>query len=297
MNRGKTGRTTTEEEGVTRMDSSAAPWDDETDLPLSTPAHVEHREYLATPWAWRAFVRRVEGLTQGQRYILHVLSDTARKNGMGARRGLAWLAVEADTGPAKVGAALRRARELGLLFVAHEGRRGRHAGEPDTTNEYWLIIHPDVQERAKIVDPDAQRSKVLSEREKKSAANARAYVKKLAKESAKSVVPTGVLNPSTGVLTDPDHDEESVVPTGLLKDGSVVPTGVLMSDSVVPRGVPISLEHSTGGAPQKPGGNLGGKREHLGRSKTRCEHGLENSKLRQCPLCRRGLTTTQENPS
>ncbi len=258
------------------LDSSAAPWDDETDLPPATPAHAEHREFLATPWAWRAFVRRVEGLTQGQRYILHVLSDTARKNGMGARRGLAWLAVEAGTGPAKVGEALRVARELGLLFVAHEGRRGRHPGEPDTTNEYWLIIHPDVQERAEIVDPDAQRSKVLSEREKKKAANARVYAKKKAAEEAKkrgeSVLSTGVLKPSMDVLTEPDHDEESVLP----------------------RGVPISLDHSTGGAPQKPGGNLGGKREPLGRSKTRCEHGLENSKLRQCPLCRRGLTATAQ---
>lgn len=274
------------------MDSSSAPWDEETDLPPSTPAHVEYREYLAAPWAWRAFVRRVEGLTQGQRYILHVLSDTARKNGMGARRGHAWLAVEANTGTAKVGAALRRARELGLLFVAHEGRRGRHPGEPDTTNEYWLIIHPDVQERAKIVNPDVQQSKVMSERQKKSAANARAYAKKSAKETTESVVPTGVLKPSKDVLTDADLDEDSVVPTGLLKPGSVVPTGVLKAESVVPRGLPNSLDHSTGGAPQKPGGNLGGKREHLGRSKTRCEHGLENSKLRQCPLCRRGLTTT-----
>lgn len=278
------------------MDSSAAPWDDETDLPPATPAHAEYREYLAAPWAWRAFVRRVEGLTQGQRYILHVLSDTARKNGMGARRGLAWLAVEADTGPAKVGEALRRARELGLLFVAHEGRRGRHPGEPDTTNEYWLIIHPDIQERAEILDPDAQRSKVLSEREKKKAANARVYAKKKAAEEAKkrgeSVLPTGVLKPSTDVLTEPDHGEESVLPRGVLKDGSVLPRGVLKAESVLPRGVPISLEHSTGGAPQNLGGNLGGKREPLGRSKNRCEHGLENSKLRQCSLCRRGLTTT-----
>ena len=32
------------------------------------------------------------------------------------------------------------------------------------------------------------------------------------------------------------------------------------------------------------------------KTRTKCEHGLEHNKLRTCPLCRRGLTTTGDTP-
>lgn len=270
------------------MDSSAAPWDDETDLPPATPAHAEYREYLAAPWAWREFVRRVKDLTKGEKYILHCLSDAARKTGMGARPGLARLAVEAEASYTDVADALRHARELGLLWIAAKGTRSSKPGSPDHANEYWLILHPDVQDRATVINPDVQRAEAETIRQREREKNARKYVDRETKKAKKSPPLTG------GVKDAPeDHLPENSPPlTGGVKDDLPPLTGGVNDQSPPLTGGASSEEHSTGGAPQKPGGNLGGKREPLGRSKNRCEHGLENSKLRQCSLCRRGLTTT-----
>ncbi len=111
---------------------------------MTTPEQrEEHRAYLMTPWNWRALIRRAQGITKGDKYILCVLADYAGKTGIEVKPGIALLAADSESSYRQARDAVALARRLGLLFLAKAGnKRGKVA------DEYWLIMHPDAMELA-----------------------------------------------------------------------------------------------------------------------------------------------------
>lgn len=112
--------------------------------PVSTPdLREEYRAYLQEPWRWRALIRRARGISKQDKYVLVTLADYAGKQGTEVKPGLALLAADSDSSYEQAQSAVRLARDLGLLFIAHRGNRRRR-----TADEYWLIMHPDALDLA-----------------------------------------------------------------------------------------------------------------------------------------------------
>jgi hypothetical protein len=111
---------------------------------VTTNAH----ELGATVGAWNAVVRRAR-IGRERKAAALVVSSYAHANGTGIHCGVARLAVDLEVSYSTAKRNLAWLRNVGLIELVRAGNRRRNLSD-----EYRLVLGPDVLESLEVLDPD-----------------------------------------------------------------------------------------------------------------------------------------------
>jgi len=110
---------------------------------------IRAHELGATVGAWNSLVRRAR-MADRQKLASLVVSSYADPDGTGIHCGVTRLAVDLGVSYRTAQRYLSWLREVGLIELVREGNRRRRLSD-----EYRLIIGPDVLEHLEVLDPDS----------------------------------------------------------------------------------------------------------------------------------------------
>lgn len=122
---------------------------------MTSTAH----ELGASVGAWNAVVRRAR-IGRERKAAALVVSSYARANGTGIHCGVARLAVDLEVSYSTAKRTLAWLRNIGLIELVRVGNRRRNLSD-----EYRLILGPDVLEKIEVLDPAEHKRLTDSHRE------------------------------------------------------------------------------------------------------------------------------------
>lgn len=182
---------------------------------MTSAAH----ELGASVGAWNAVIRRAR-IGRERKAAALVVSSYARANGTGIHCGVARLAVDLEVSYSTARRYLAWLRDVGLIELVRAGNRHRNLSD-----EYRLVLGPDVMEHIEVLDP--ARHKALSDAMREgNRSGSRERTKRVAE--ARQRTPEGPVDNGSSALTQMSA-EGSGSDEGLRSPRASAETGVLRS--------------------------------------------------------------------